>query len=185
MRRLFEDLCETIMEITPTPAEEPVGFMDRATDPAWTERLTRAVAHCRVFVPLYSPRYFDSPVCGQEWSAFAGRTAVQRRGGSGHQTGIVPVWWVPVPRGSLPPVASSLQFNHSDFGTDYLSNGMRALSLTDDYRDSYQLAVHRLAQRIVQVSESLAINPGPRQDFTTLPSAFTPPDPGESTGRQP
>ena len=174
--RLFDDLCETIMEMTTTPASQPVGFIDRSVahglDPA--ERVAEAVAHCRVFVPLYSPRYFKSTACGQEWWAFANRPVAQR-GISSHHTGIVPVWWARMPAEELPAVASRLQFNHSDFGKDYLSEGMYGLSRLRGFRDAYELAVHRLAQRIILVAESVALEVGPRQDITALPSAFAPP----------
>ncbi|QMU74968.1 TIR domain-containing protein [Streptacidiphilus sp. PB12-B1b] len=178
VHRLYDDLCEAIMEITPHPEGVPVGFMDRGMHlgEGWVGRLSEALARCRVFVPLYSPRYFRSEPCGQEWRGFATRRVVSRYGGD-HHTGIVPVWWVRVPRENLPSVASSLQFNHSDFGTDYLNEGMLALSKLGYFRQSYELAVHRLAHRIVQVAESVYIEPGTTDDFLTLQSAFEPPEP--------
>lgn len=177
VHRLYDDLCEAIMEITPHPEGVPVGFMDRGMHlgEGWVGRLSDALANCRVFVPLYSPRYFRSEPCGQEWRGFATRPVVRHAGD--HQTGIVPVWWVRVPRENLPVVASSLQFNHSDFGTDYLNEGMLALSKLGYFRESYELAVHRLAQRIVHVAESVEIEQGTTEDFLTLPSAFAVPTP--------
>ena len=178
VHRLYDDLCEAIMEITPHPEGVPVGFMDRGMHlgEGWVGRLSDALARCRVFVPLYSPRYFRSEPCGQEWRGFATRKVVSRHAGD-HHTGIVPVWWVRVPRENLPSVASSLQFNHSEFGADYLNEGMLALSKLGYFRESYELAVHRLAQRIVQVAETVDIEQGTTEDFLTLPSAFAPPAP--------
>ena len=177
VHRLYDDLCEAIMEITPHPEGVPVGFMDRGMHlgEGWVGRLSDALANCRVFVPLYSPRYFRSEPCGQEWRGFATRGVVRQAGD--HQTGIVPVWWVRVPRENLPAVASGLQFNHSDFGTDYLNEGMLALSKLGYFRESYELAVHRLAQRIVHVAESVEIETGTTADFLTLSSAFSAPPP--------
>jgi len=177
VHRLYDDLCEAIMEITPHPEGVPVGFMDRGMHlgEGWVGRLSDALANCRVFVPLYSPRYFRSEPCGQEWRGFATRGVVRQAGD--HQTGIVPVWWVRVPRENLPAVASGLQFNHSDFGTDYLNEGMLALSKLGYFRESYELAVHRLAQRIVHVAESVEIETGTTEDFLTLRSAFSAPPP--------
>ena len=177
VHRLYDDLCEAIMEITPHPEGVPVGFMDRGMHlgEGWVGRLSDALASCRVFVPLYSPRYFRSEPCGQEWRGFADREVIRHAGD--HQTGIVPVWWVRVPRENLPDVAGGLQFNHSDFGTDYLNEGMLALSKLGYFRESYELAVHRLAQRIVHVAESVEIAQGTITDFLTLPSAFEAPVP--------
>lgn len=178
VHRLHQDLCDSIMEITALPADVPAGFMDRGMHlgERWEERLAEALARCRVFVPLYSPRYFRSEYCGREWQGFAGRR-VRRTAGSSHHSAIVPVWWVRVPSESLPPVASRLQFNHSEFGADYLEEGMHALIKLRYFRESYELAVHRLANRIVQVAEQTVIEDGLLRDFTGLRSAFAAPAP--------
>ena len=51
------------------------GFMDRENSlgTEWSPELISALARCRVFVPLYSRRYFESDNCGREWFAFARR----------------------------------------------------------------------------------------------------------------
>jgi FxsC-like protein len=137
----------------------------------WAERIAEALRSCRVFVPLYSPRYFRSVACGQEWDAFATRPVHPMPGGNAHISGIVPVLWVSSPS-SLPPVARRLQFNHSDFGSDYVKEGMYALLKLNYFRDAYQLAVHRLAQRIVEVAEQTMVDPGAHEDFLSRRSAF-------------
>ena len=179
VHRLFKDLCAAVMELTDLPEGEPPGFMDRGMHlgEGWAERIGEALAHCRVFVPLYSPRYFQSVVCGQEWSSFSARPVYRVPGSAGQPTGIVPVLWVPGPQSSLPPVASRLQFNHSEFGHDYVREGMYALLKLNYFRDAYELAVHRMAQRIVQMAEQTMIPVGQEEDFLLRPSAFDRPTP--------
>jgi hypothetical protein len=78
VKKLFGDLCNQINSLTILPRGWTAGFMDRDLLPGhdWPEGLARSLASCRVFVPLYSRRYFESEHCGKEWSAFA-----QRMGG--------------------------------------------------------------------------------------------------------
>ena len=178
VHQLYKDLCRTILEITDLPQGEPPGFMDRGMHlgEGWSEKLSEALAHCRVFVPLYSPRYFRSLACGQEWAAFAERPVYQRQRSGSHASGVVPALWVTVPADGLPQVARRLQFNHTDFGPDYVNEGLFALMKLRYFREAYELAVHRLAQRIVQVADQTMIPPGRKDDFQSRPSAFDTPE---------
>lgn len=178
VHRLFQDLCAAVMQLTVLQKGEQPGFMDRGMHlgEGWAERIEEELANCRVFVPLYSPRYFHSVVCGQEWDAFASRPVYQVPGSRGHASGIVPVLWVPGRPSALPQIAGKLQFNHSDFGPDYVAEGMYALLKLTYFRNAYELAVHRLAQRIVQVVEQTMIpRPLQRVDLLSRPSAFEEP----------
>lgn len=172
--RLYDDLCEAITELTDVPDGASVGFMDQSMHQGqfWAERLAKELASCRVFVPLYSPRYFTSRACGQEWHAFNQRP-VYRRWREGEDTsGVVPVLWVAMSHYSLPRCASELQFNHGSFGPDYAKEGLYALMKLTGYRAQYELAVHRLAQRIVDVAEQTIIPVVRPADFETQPNAF-------------
>jgi FxsC-like protein len=180
--RLYKDLCAAVTELADPldlPRGEPPGFMDRRLrlGEGWAGRLSEALAHCRVFVPVYSPRYFRSVACGQEWSAFASRSVFRTPESTAHSSGIVPVLWVPMPERSLPPVAGRLQFDHNGFGADYAREGMYALLKLNYFRNSYELAVHRLAQRIVETAEQTMIKEGSQEDFVNRPSAFGEPVP--------
>jgi FxsC-like protein len=173
--RLFKDLCRIILEITDLPSGVPPGFMDRGMHlgEGWPDRLSEALAHCRVFVPLYSPRYFRSLNCGQEWQAFTSRPVYQRQSNGGHASGVVPVLWVTMLEESLPQTVRRLQFNHSDFGHHYVTEGLFALMKLGYFRDEYELAVYRLAQRIVQVAAQTMIPVDEvRRDYQGLASAF-------------
>ncbi|MER5865811.1 TIR-like protein FxsC [Kitasatospora sp. NPDC002040] len=172
--KLYEDLSEAVLQITDLPEGAPVGFMDQSMHQGqlWAQRLAKELATCRVFVPLYSPRYFSSVACGQEWSSFARRPVFPERQTSEPTSGIVPVLWVATRHYALPQVASQLQFNHSSFGPNYVAEGMYALMKLGDYQASYQLAVLRLARRIVDVAENTVIPTVRPVDFLSQPSAF-------------
>ncbi|GAA2743139.1 TIR-like protein FxsC [Kitasatospora cinereorecta] len=177
--RLFADLSEAILQITDIPAGDPIGFMDRSMHQGqkWAERLSWELANCRVFVPLYSPRYFKSEACGKEWHAFTRRSVYQRRPTAERATGIVPALWVSMDHYRLPRVASELQFSHDSFGADYAAEGLYALMKIDSYRSQYATAVLRLAQRIVDVADQTVIPIGQPLEFEAQPSAFEPPEP--------
>ncbi|MFD0345700.1 TIR-like protein FxsC [Kitasatospora aburaviensis] len=154
----------------------PVGFMDESMHhwELWPDRIARELATCRVFVPLYSPRYFNSVPCGQEWYTFTRRQvyAVDRE--SERTSAIVPVLWAPMNRYRLPEVAGELQFDHAGFGPAYVSEGLFALMKLSYYRSAYELAVHRLARRIVEVAEETVVPVGRTLDLNAQPSAFEP-----------
>ncbi|GJF28274.1 hypothetical protein KNE206_09740 [Kitasatospora sp. NE20-6] len=177
--KLYEDLSEAITQLTDVPDGVPVGFMDQSMHQGqfWAERLAKELSNCRVFVPLYSPRYFKSHACGQEWHAFSQRPVYQRRRDGEETSGIVPVLWVAMDHYTLPRCAGELQFNHGSFGPDYATEGLYALMKLTAYRTQYELAVHRLAQRIVDVAEQTVIPVGRQADFEAQPSAFGPPEP--------
>ncbi|MFJ9949169.1 TIR-like protein FxsC [Kitasatospora sp. NPDC091207] len=174
VRQLYRDLCEAVLQLTTVPAGVPVGFMDESMHQGelWAERLSEELAACRVFVPLYSPRYFNSVPCGQEWHSFTRRPVYPANLDSERTSGIVPVLWAPMSRYKLPRVASELQFNHTSFGPDYATEGLYALMKLSYFRSAYELAVHRLARRIVEVAEETVIPVGRRLDFNAQPSAF-------------
>src|SRR3984957_8900473 len=66
VEQLFKDLCRHIVQVTDLPRGSNPGFMDKNLHPGENrpESLIQALATCRVFVPLYSRRYFTSVDCG-------------------------------------------------------------------------------------------------------------------------
>jgi FxsC-like protein len=180
--KLYKDLCAAILQMTDARPEE-AGLMDRENKlgTEWSPELTSALGRCRVFVPLYSRRYFESNNCGREWFAFARREITQRARGRQTVDAIVPALWTRIDRDKLPNVAQSLQFDHNFLGDRYCAEGFYGIMKLQNYRADYQRAVHRLAQRIISVGdESLAvadesvIQGMTQADFESLPSAFGP-----------
>ncbi|MFD8981857.1 TIR-like protein FxsC [Streptomyces sp. NPDC059564] len=176
VERLFRDLSSHVMALTDAPAGHPVGFMDREirSGEGWSDRLGEVLATCRVFVPLYSPRYFASEMCGKEWFAFAQRTTYHQARSASTVQAIVPAWWVPVPPGQLPDVAHRLEFDDQSFGERYATDGLYGLIKLRGYAEQYEQAVYELAKRIVRVAATSNIAVGHRADYRTAPSAFGP-----------
>ncbi|WP_327068382.1 TIR-like protein FxsC [Kitasatospora sp. NBC_01250] len=171
--QFYEDLCEAVLQLTPLPTADPVGFMDETMHQGdnWAVKISEALATCRVFVPLYHPRLFRSTPCGQEWYTFAQRAA-NAPGGTAQNSAIVPVLWVGMREGALPQVASAVQFNHSSFPRAYAEDGLYALMAQRHHQGLYEKVVYKLARRIVEVALETVVPVVEPVDFTTNPSAF-------------
>ncbi|MEU6366413.1 TIR-like protein FxsC [Streptomyces sp. NPDC046931] len=193
--RLFRDLNDHIRNLTGPPSDRArfgrgagaglrAGFMDRSTigvGQPWSEEMSDALATCRVFVPLYSPRYFTSNWCGREWAAFTHRRSHLRFDNSRSPSAIVPILWTPIEARDLPLPAQQLQFVHPDLGERYHELGLYGLTRIASFRTDYQRAVYRLAQRIVEVAESVIVEPASRDDVVEAPDAFAPPSSDDDT----
>ncbi|WWR52608.1 TIR-like protein FxsC [Streptomyces sp. SCSIO 30461] len=189
VERLFRDLCGHVMAMTDLPAGAPAGFMDREirSGEGWSERLGEVLATCRVFVPLFSPRYFASEMCGKEWYAFAQRAIYHQAKSNRPAEAIVPALWVPVPPEQLPGPAERLQFNHRAFGDRYVTDGLYGLIKLRIFAEEYERAVYELAKRIVSVADTVGVGPSRPLDYRQAPSAFGIPRPSEprTTGPRP
>jgi tetratricopeptide (TPR) repeat protein len=172
--KLYRDLCGHLFQISSLSPGDRMGFMDRELRPGneWTVRLARALATCRVFVPLYSPRYFSSEHCGREWSAFARRAVSPPAGRAEAVEAIIPALWVPVRPEQLPEAARTIHYLAGDYGSAYATHGFYRLMRLSKYRDDYEEAVYELARRIREVAESVPVAPGPVADYDSLVSAF-------------
>ena len=180
--KLYKEQFGAILQMTDARPEE-AGFMDRENKlgSEWSPELSTALARCRVFVPLYSRRYFESDNCGREWFAFARREITHKARGSQVVDAVVPALWTRIDRDKLPHVAQSVQFDHNFLGERYCTDGFYGIMKLQNYRADYQRAVHRLAERIIAVGdESVAfadenvVNGMTQADFESLPSAFGP-----------
>jgi FxsC-like protein len=87
---------------------------------------------------------------------------------------IVPALWIKIDQDRLPDVARSIQYDHADLGTRYSAEGFYGIMKLQQYRGDYHRAVHRLAQRIVDVAEETALHAEKPADYHSLPSAFGP-----------
>ncbi|MEU6853262.1 TIR-like protein FxsC [Actinacidiphila alni] len=172
--QLYKDLCAHVLALTDLGADATVGFMDRdiRSGEGWSERLSDSLAGCRVFVPLFSPRYFASSMCGKEWYAFSQRAIQQHARSNRAAEAIVPALWVPVEPRRLPMAAERLQFNHTALGAAYATEGLYGLIKLSMFRGDYELAVYELAKRIVKVAENSGVEPGQPVDYRRIPSAF-------------
>jgi FxsC-like protein len=189
VHKLYKDLCDEILQMTDAePAE--AGFMDSENKlgAAWSPELINAIKNCRVFVPLYSRRYFESDNCGREWFAFARREVTHRAKSGERVDAIVPALWTRLDRDAIPAVAQSIQYEHTELGERYRADGFYGLMKLQNFRPAYHRAVHRLAERIIEIGDKSAAHADhdvegmEAADFASLPSAFGPTSAKRSTG---
>lgn len=181
VHKLYKDLCDVILQMTDVqPAE--VGFMDvdNKVGAEWSPELMNAIKNCRVFVPLYSRRYFERDNCGREWFAFARREVTHRARGGERVDAIVPAMWTRLERDRLPAIATTVQYEHPDLGERYRTEGFYGIMKLRNYQADYRRAVHRLAERIIEIGDRSVAHADDdvrlmeRKDFESLPSAFGP-----------
>jgi len=183
--QFYNDLCDSILGLT-NAHPRSVGFMDRESDlgARWPEQLAQALATCQVFVPLYSERYFDSEHCGREWFAFARRELNHRAQGHAAGSAIVPALWADIDPESMPEVAQSIKYDHSDLGRRYRTEGFYGLIKLKRFRKDYELAVHQLARRIVRAAKAAKLSAVEPSDYLSLQTAFGSPDNLVTAGSQ-
>ncbi|WP_193241459.1 TIR-like protein FxsC [Streptomyces phaeolivaceus] len=173
---LFRDLCGHIMALTDLPAGSAAGFIDREmrSGEGWPDRLSENLATCRVFVPLLSPRYFTSEMCGREWYAFHERIVRAKAAGARDLPLIVPALWTHVRFDQLPDSVRHIHIDHSSFGERYLAQGIYGLIKLNRLRDEYDEAVLTLAQRIVRVAHESPLPSSRPRPYESTPSSFKP-----------
>jgi FxsC-like protein len=171
--KLFHALCDYILHHTGLSAGD-AGYMDRElrTGENWPRALSERLSTCRVFVPLYSPRYFESEACGKEWASFIGRAREHVAAGGAMPNAIIPALWTPVGPESMPKIARDIQFNHTELGRHYADKGFYGIMKLKKYHDHYQNAVHELGRRIIEVAEGTPMPRGDIPDFTEARSVF-------------
>jgi FxsC-like protein len=170
--KFYTDLCRNVEELAAVPPGTRVGVLDRAwwVEHDWRAGLPEALASCRVLVPLYSPRYFQSDACGKEWQTFAVRPA-GLPGQARQAPAIVPVMWSPMTAGSVPWAARSVPIEFG--GVDsYARHGLYGMMKLATHRDDYDEVVRQVAQRVVAAARRSAAGPWPVADFDALPNPF-------------
>jgi len=173
--RFYKDLCRAVEELVQAPPGATVGILDRDlwVGDDWLTKLPEALATCRVLVPLYSPRYFQSLHCGKEWSAFAD-LPVSRDTRAPQAPAIVPVNWIPVDLNSVDSaVVRSIPVEHGGLAS-YAELGLEVIIRHASHLADYQEVVRQLAQRIVATASRSPAYPRRVVDYARLPSAFDP-----------
>ena len=78
-----------------------------------------------------------------------------RRGASA----IVPALWTRLDRDRIPRSRSPFSIDHADLGERYCAEGFYGIMKLQNYRADYQRAVHRLAERIIEIGDrSVAVH---------------------------
>lgn len=179
--KFYTDLCRAVEELTATPPGTRVGVFDRAlwVKNDWRVGLPEALRTCRVLVPLYSPGYFRSEVCGQEWQAFADRATIAPAQ-AGEAPAIVPVMWEATAPGSLPPAARAVPVALGDVDA-YAQHGLDGVIKLISHREDYDTVVRQVARRVVAAAGRTGPGPWPLAGLDALAKPFAwpaPPEPG-------
>jgi FxsC-like protein len=178
VERLYLDLCREVLERSTLSSVLPlqkVGFMDVSgirVGGSWRHEVADALARCRTFVPLYSPRYFLREECGKEWHAFMQRVLDHTARHNGRPAAIIPALWLPVEDEDMPLVARDVQCDHRLLGQVYAEEGFYTLIKNSAYSEHYLTAVQRLAKLIIRAANSSGLRPGPAEDYTMLRNVF-------------
>jgi FxsC-like protein len=175
----FRDLCRSVEQQARLSRSVSPGFMDRdrRVGEDWPPRVVRALATCRVFMPLYSGRYFADECCGREWNFFAHRTLDP----TAQDAAIVPGIWDPVEPGKLPPAARAPQSRYR--GSEaYETLGLYGIMKVSRYRKQYDEVIRDLARLTVTAAEHHPVKQSPAVHPRSLESAF---DPAEAYAGRP
>lgn len=170
--KFYSDLCRNVEELAAVPPGRRVGVLDRAwwVENDWRAGLPEALASCRVLVPLYSPRYFQSDACGKEWQAFAVRPAGPLAQ-AGQAPAIVPVMWGPMTPGSIHRAVRTVPIEFG--GVDsYARHGLYGIMKLASHRDDYDEVVRQVARRVVAAATRSGVGPWPVAGFDELPNPF-------------
>lgn len=159
LKRFYEDLGAAVR--VQTGDVDPVGWMDQQridVGEQWYQVLFNQLQTAPVMVALYSPTYFQRPVCGQEWGVFHLRQqAFREQFQKPDYTPpvIIPVLWAPEDRVTpmLPKVAADVQYKHGDFDDLYGTEGLRFLMRQSRHRDRRRDFIDKLADKIVEAGK--------------------------------
>ncbi|MDH2429382.1 TIR-like protein FxsC [Sphaerisporangium sp. TRM90804] len=171
LHRFYDDLRRELATRAGIPHAE-TGFLDVEQPPGtlWSTATGKALAVSKVFVPVYSPSYFSSRYCGQEWHVFGERLAAHRRATGEAAAAIVPVWWVPLPA-DPPETARAIEDTRAKFGAEYLDYGLRYLMQLKENESRYQDFLVRFTIMIMAAAGEAPL-PGAEVDLETQPDAF-------------
>ncbi|MGH3630309.1 MAG: TIR-like protein FxsC [Sciscionella sp.] len=174
----FHDLNHEVSTLARHPRGRVPGFADSdiPLGGIWPDRLSDSIATCAVFVPLFSPGYFDSVYCGREWTAFSDRLQSDYASTSRLKEAVIPVMWQPMTVDSIPPSARRIQLSHTSLGEEYRRRGMLQLLRQRRFRSEYRTALLAIARQVVSVAENAAPRTATPRAIEALANAF------ESTG---
>lgn len=180
-QQFHSKLVDFVMRLTTYPGTTPVGFMDKGIllGSEWEKDLKQALATCRVFMPVYSPRYFNSSWCGMEWDGFVRRLEEHRRSEPYTVSPIVPVLWTNPDLLTLPAAVQPYQYHHEDLDEAYRREGLLGLMEAGKW-PSYRRTVWRIAERIVHVARAAQWKPCDTGLFDDLRNAFETGDQGDT-----
>jgi FxsC-like protein len=161
VRACFNDLSAAVARRARPAAHLDIGFFDQLVPAGsdWKAVLADALGGAEVFVPLYSPGYFQKSWPMRERESFFGR--LTSSGAVETQRHMMPVLWTPLPLwDETAEIREAIRLG--DGTPEYAEDGLRALCMLSSYQsyhDRYTLILDRLARRIVDVAENFPLGP--------------------------
>ena len=158
VRDFFRDLSDEVARLAGLPRGTPVGFADWQIRAGrnWRQELGKVLGTCGAFVPLYTPRYFERDMCGQEWAAFRRRELRHQAHTKEEKTAIVPLIWTRIEDDHMPPAARRIHYQLPGAGELYRRRAMRELVMRsgnhEESREAYRTALTAFAEHIVEVA---------------------------------
>jgi FxsC-like protein len=174
LRKFYKDLNSEVRQLVGVPNEE-VSFFDRNSishGSTWDATLETGLKNCRVFVPLYSPSYFESLYCGKEFAVFRERLHAQltSQGSQIADPLILPVLWNPEKNvlENLPASIDKIQYTDDDlkngYPAEYKDAGVSQLvrlgiTPSSKYYDQYWDFIRKFANNVKRAANNLQLKP--------------------------
>jgi FxsC-like protein len=168
LKKFFTELATEVAVRLGIDAAE-AGFLDTNLPPGslWAEATSQALATCKIFIPVYSPSFFQSGYCGKEWSCFS-----QRLAAAGASTELIlPVWWLPV-EPNLPDCASAIQDPRGEFGDAFREFGLQHVRRLRRNQDDYRTYLATLAGQAIAAARRHELGDGEVPDLLQAPDVF-------------
>lgn len=146
IRRLADHIRDEYALITGTQIQV---FVDRdhiRWGEEWRRRIDDALAGTTFFIPVITPRYFQSEECRAEFLTFAGHAT-----SLGVQELLLPIIYVDVPALQTDDTADEVALLVKS--TQWVD--WRSLRFEDERSSAYRLAVNKLTKRLAEINNSL------------------------------
>ena len=158
--------------------DQNLGYLDVTDIPAgsiWPTELGKALRLSSVLVPLYSPKYFERKVCGQEFQSFFKPESAFEQWPGGRRP-ILPVYWTRVSASEWPENREirDLQAEEGNFPQEYRDHGLYYLMDVPSCEDAYKKFLWAFATRLKQLAGTApdAHTMPLLRDHRNIPSAF-------------
>lgn len=165
LERFYEELVAEVRRQKQL-SDKVVGFFRKdKKEPTedWDRASAEALKTAKVFLWLYSQKYFCSKYCGKEWKVFRSR----HEGPGLPPPLMIPVYWDPPEKlpTALPRAIEEIDYQKEQFGASYAKHGLRCLmKLENKYRGEYRNFLEKLAKQIIESAEK-----HPLPELSTVP----------------
>lgn len=186
LNTFYNNLAKEVRGLT--GAKEPEsGFIDRngiEHGADWDKTLEKALQSCRVFVPIYTPSYFNSVYCGKEFNVFRDRLHKQlkQQGSDASDPLILPVLWNQESNvlEKIPAAIDKIQYKHGDYPKEYLTEGVLQMvrlgvAPNSSFYNQYWDFVRKFANTIYTAAKKFPLPPAPSlTSLANVKSLFSP-----------